>query len=174
MNPSRWLYRVRQFWHALTARPSPEALKHIQYILNSDQLALFARLQASEQAHALNVLSQLEEQGQTNPDLLVAALLHDVGKARHRLFIWDRVVVVLGRALFPQKVDIWGESPPEGWRRPYVIAAQHPAWGAEMAAEAGTSDIAVEIIRRHQDKIGVPKSEIDELLLALQAVDDMN
>ena len=172
MNPARWLYRARQFWHALTARPNPQALTHIQNILSPAQMALFTRLQSSEQAHALNVLKQIEAQGLVNHDLLVAALLHDVGKARHRLYIWGRVLVVLGRALFPERVAAWGAGEPRGWRRPFVIAAQHPAWGTEMAAKAGTSDLALELIRRHQDIAPEPVTQADEFLVLLQAVDD--
>lgn len=174
MNPARWLYRVRQFWRALTARPTPQALSHIQTILNPKQFALFTRLQASEQAHAFDVLSQLEEQGYKNSDLLVAALLHDIGKARYPLRIWERVLIVLAQILFPHSFDEWGKGEPSGWRRPFVIAAQHPVWGAEMVAEVGTSDVALEIIRRHQDDIAEPVSEVDKMLLALQAVDDAN
>jgi hypothetical protein len=44
-----------------------------------------------------------------------------------------------------------------------------------MVANAGGSPLAVELIRRHQDHLaGVLQTEVERLLLALQAVDDLN
>jgi len=172
MNPARWLYRVRQFWHALIARPTPQDLAHVQEILSSEQNRLFLRLQLSEQAHAILVLKRLEARGQTHADLLVAALLHDVGKLHHRLMLWERAIIVLGRALFPDRAKLWGAGAARGWRRPFVIACQHPVWGADIAGAAGTTDLALEIIRRHQDKLAAAETLEEKLILHLQAEDE--
>jgi hypothetical protein len=44
-----------------------------------------------------------------------------------------------------------------------------------MVAKAGGSPLAVELIRRHQDHLdGMPQTDVKRLLLALQAVDDLN
>jgi putative nucleotidyltransferase with HDIG domain len=122
-------------------------------------MELFKQMQSSEQAHSLWIFRQLRQQLSgvdldAQHDLLVAALLHDVGKSRHPLQLWERVVIVLGKALFPNLVQQWGTQPPDGWKRPFVIAAQHPAWGAEIAAQAGASPLVVALVRRHhQDKL---------------------
>jgi len=62
-----------------------------------------------------------------------------------------------------------------GWRRTFIVAEQHPAWGAALAAEAGASPRLVTLIRLHQE---VPPTEADpetrRLLSKLQAVDDNN
>ncbi len=166
-------YRLRQFWQALLARPEPEDLALARQTLTPPQLALFQQLQASEQAHALQVFSQLRVKDKDQPDLLAATLLHDVGKARHRLRIWERVVIVLAKASSPARAQRWGGGLPRGWRRPFVIARQHPFWGAEMAAQAGASPLAQALIRRHQDPLpGEAKSLEDRLLQKLQAVDN--
>jgi hypothetical protein len=65
----------------------------------------------------------------------------------------------------------------EWWRKAFVVAAQHPKWGAEMAAAAGTLPLAVALIRRHQDKPNtIEQQEINSreklLLRILQSVDD--
>ena len=97
---SRLAYRSRQFWNALLSPrkriPSESLLPH----LTPAQLMLFRRMQPSEQAHAYQLFKHLETAGQTNPDLLAAALLHDVGKILYPLSIFDRVMIVLGRRLF--------------------------------------------------------------------------
>jgi hypothetical protein len=115
------------------------------------------------------VLERLLADGQTDADLLTAALLHDAGKVRARLSVWERVVIVLGKKLFAGHVKGWGEGEARGLRRPFVVAAQHAAWGAELALAAGASPRTVELIRRHQEQSG----QTDALLRALQAADDL-
>ena len=171
---SRVLYRTRQFWGALWARPRPEQLDMARQHLTPAQFELFQQMQPSEMSHALTMVEGLVAQGNDDPDLLVAALLHDIGKARHPLRIWERVLIVLGQKVFPQRSARWGLGEPRGWRRPFVIAAQHPAWGAEMAAGVAVSPLVLEMIRCHQDE--APDyfgEEESDLFARLQAVDNM-
>ena len=154
----RILYRMRQFWLALNAAPDVQDLAAAAEVLSPAQMAMFQQMQSSEQAHSLWIFRQLrqrpaEQDLEAQHDLLVAALLHDVGKSRHPLRLWERVAIVLGKAFFPQQVHQWGLQSPVGWKRPFVIATQHPAWGAEMAAQAGASPLAVMLVRRHQDDL---------------------
>ncbi len=168
-------YRARQFWYAIQSKPDERALALAQELLPPPLLALFEQQQASEQAHCLRILTQLLEQGEDQPDLLAAALLHDAGKSRYPLRVWERVLVVLGRALFPRQAQSWGRGEARGWRRAFVVAEQHPAWGAEMASRAGASPLTTALILRHQQIPPIPaKSEEDRLLLKLQWFDDNN
>jgi hypothetical protein len=153
--------------------PSAEDRMIASQILSPPLMQLFERQRGSEQAHSLRLCRQLLEHKDNQPDLLVAALLHDVGKSRYPLFIWERVWIVLGKALFPERVKKWGQASPHGWRRAFVIAEKHPAWGAEMAAQAGASPLAVALIRRHQTRLkGEALSPEDRLLQRLQLFDD--
>jgi hypothetical protein len=145
------LYRTRQFWLTVRASAlSDEDQAVVDDLLTPAQQELFARMQLSEQHHGLRVLNMLREQGETDPDLMVAALLHDVGKSRYRLRLWERVLIVLGRAFFPDRVRRWGQASLSWWNRPFVVAEQHPEWGASLALEAGCSSLAVDLIRYHQ------------------------
>jgi hypothetical protein len=173
MNLNRVTYRARQFWANLSAAPATEDLEQARSILTTEQYELFQQLQPAEQTHAFQVYQKLINQGITETQLLQAALLHDVGKARAPLASWERVAIVLARAAFPQKVLDWGQGKAAGWRRPFAVAVQHPQWGAEMALSAGTEPLTVELIRRHQEPLnGEPQTESDQLLQILQAADD--
>jgi hypothetical protein len=147
----------------------------VEPYLTPPLFALFCRMRRSERQHSQRVLHALLDAGHTHPDLLVAALLHDVGKIRTHFFSPEKVLVVLVKAFFPVLYTRWGSGSEHGWRRPFAVSAQHPAWGAEMVAVAGGSALIVDLIRRHADPLPDPLlTETDHLLAALQAVDDQN
>ena len=172
-------YRARQLWHALTATPEPEDLDLARRVLSPSQMDLFLKLQPNEQVHSLRIYRQLYDQNPVDDDLLVAALLHDVGKASFPLRPWERAWIVIAKAVLPARVAEWGRTQPRGWKRTFVIAEQHAAWGAEIAARVGTSPTAVNLIRRHQQPIVPPDlqgpaaaTREDQLLYRLQLLDN--
>jgi hypothetical protein len=170
-------YRVSQFWAALRTTPLETSdLEPAKALLSNQELVLFKRMQPSEQAHALHTLQTLKDQGEIHPDLLTAALLHDVGKVRHPLHLWERVIIVLVKQFAPGRVNTWGRGSARGWRRPFVIARKHPQWGAELAGEADSSPLTIHLIREHQTKIfpEIPDDLTNHLLRILQAADNQN
>ncbi len=170
---SRVIYRVGQGLRALTTWLLPADDAQAERILSPELYALYRRMRRSERQHSLRVLRDLQAAGHDDPDLLVAALLHDAGKSRAPFGVAAKTLVVLVRAIAPETVRRWGSGSARGWRRPFAVSVQHPAWGAALVAEAGGSPRAVELIARHQDALdGPPQTELDHLLLALQAVDE--
>lgn len=127
---------------------------------------LFEKMHPSEQAHSLRIFHKLINSGENSRDLLTAALLHDIGKIRFPLYPWDRALVVIGQACFPKSVEQWGRGNPHGWKRPFVVAREHPKWGAQMAASGGASAMTVRLILRHQD-LGT-KDDVDNENLELE------
>jgi hypothetical protein len=141
--------------------------------LSSAQIVLFRRMQPAEQVHAFQIFKRLESAGQSTPDLLKAALLHDVGKILVPLSVFDRIVIVVGKHLFRKAARRWAEGTPHGWRLPFVVAEHHADWGADLACQAGATALTVELIRRHQDTPNLnPDSQTERWLAALQAADN--
>jgi hypothetical protein len=122
--------------------------------------------------HHLRVYFALCRAGETQPQLLKAALLHDVGKTRYPFRLFDKIVVVVVKVLLPHQFKRWGAGEALGWRRRFVVSAQHPAWGAEMVEALGSDPLMVTLIRRHQDPLDRTDPELKTLLAALQAADD--
>ena len=168
-------YRVGQFFRYWWSRPLSAAERtEVAARLGPRLAALFEQMAPGEQAHSLRVLRRVQAAGSEVPaGLLQAALLHDVGKTRAPIGLVGRAAVVLGGKFLPGLSARWGQGTPAGWRRPFVTAAQHPAWGAALCAAAGADPLAVTLIRRHQDKLdAAPDAPEDEWLRRLQAADD--
>ena len=178
-------YRVRQFLAALGL--SRENLNDIELkaYLSPAQVELFQRMSVSERRHAFAVLHTLQKQGYSEKALLQAALLHDVGKVppsvrrgqvRSRVRLWHRVVVVLLQSISPALLRQLALDKPHSWRYPFFIQLHHASLGAEMAAQAGMSDLAVALIRCHH--LVPEESGLDAqgrtLLAALKAADEEN
>jgi hypothetical protein len=173
-----FIYRAHQFWHALTAAPPAEDLHHVREVLSPALYQLFERMQSADQAHCLEIYHRLVHAGERSPELLAAALLHDVGKSRYPLNAWERALAVFGKAFFPDWAARWGRGAPCGWRRPFAVSVQHPVWGAEMVEKAGGHPQTVSLIRRHQEPVDEGRleqdssSHDDRLLIKLQRLDN--
>lgn len=170
------VYRLRQFWGRLLPRElTDENLAEIQAHLKQDEVDIFNLYSPSEKQHGYQVLKTLKLAGYEQPDLLAAALLHDIGKTRFPLSIWERAIVVIGGKLIPRKATHWGRGEPRGWKRPFVVKAKHPAWGGEMMQVVGSSPLTISLIRRHQELL--PETEVSEeekLLKFLQWADNQH
>jgi hypothetical protein len=175
-------YRFKQFWQNVAAPPlSDGVLAEVAAHLTPAEMALFRRFDRSDGWHSYRVLCTLQEAGHSQPDLLAAALLHDVGKTCAPLTVWERSLIVVAQWVWPDKTAVWGQGAltDAGWKRPFVVKAQHAAWGAQMAAAAGSHPLTVELIRRHQDEelataVAEAASEVEYLLRLLQWADDQN
>ena len=169
-------YRLRQFINAVTGYPSSRDIGMVRNVLSPELYVHFSQMQKSEQTHSIQICKDLKSNGEENKDLLTAALMHDVGKNRYPLSLSQRVLIVICSKIFPKKVDKWGTRELKGWNKPFVVAKQHPVWGAEIAQNAGASETVVNLIRKHQEKdIGgdasQDSSKEDLLLIKLQELD---
>jgi hypothetical protein len=156
-NPMRTLFyrlgQVRQqlgFVMSLTA----EERKEVAALLPRTALDLFESMSPADQRHALRVCMGLRARGRFEQDILTAALLHDVGKAAGRVPFWTRPVIVIGKRFSPRLLTRLTVYPVEEghlprWRRALSYAWWHAEVGAELAARAGLSELAVHYIRMH-------------------------
>ena len=144
-------------------------------ILEPAELDLFDRLSPAEQVHAYLVMKDVSKSEAVDREVLTAALLHDVGKTRVPTTLLERSLAVIVLALMPKIASKFSQGEPRGWRRPFVVKAQHALWGAELAAKAGSSSKAVSLIRRHQEEVGYEQLDVEDYQLRLlQRADDQN
>jgi predicted HD phosphohydrolase len=167
----RAVYRVRQFFHALAAPLAREDEQEARQALTRAGYALFLRQAPADRRHGLAVYRALAAQGARSPELLAAALLHDVGKSGVPFLLGVRVAVVLLERFAPRLWERLGRREARGWQRPLVAYRRHAERGAEWAAQAGCSELTAALIRRHHEEAGDAEGQ-DDFLAALQDVDE--
>ncbi len=170
LGPTVRATRWKQTVLALTCREDPRVDQQIQSLLDQErQWALVARLAPFDRRHVLEVHNRLVSAGHSDPDLLRAALLHDIGKADDvtRVATIHRIVrVALGRMYPPVLPRL---AAPNSISRGLFLAEHHAALGATAAREAGASDRCCWLIREHERAID---SVTDPDLISLIAADE--
>jgi hypothetical protein len=169
------LYRVRQFFAAVRARP-PDAveLDLARRYLPPGAFELFQTMPASDRRHSLTILQGLLAQGYADLPLLQAALLHDVAKAQ--LGLGARAAMILLNATSTRLLPRLAFGNPRSWRYTFFLSLHHPELGAAAAERAGLDPRAVTLIRRHQAPLagGTDGDELGRWQRALKSLDDQN
>jgi hypothetical protein len=103
-------------------------------------------MHVADRRHGLDVMATLRADGVTDPEVLLAGLLHDAGKGRTGLL--PRVAYSLGQAYGTWVWRVAGMLP--GYSVANERLRSHAETSAVLAAEAGCAPRTVELIR-HQD-----------------------
>jgi hypothetical protein len=165
------IYRLKQVRQQLGLVPPlvQEDYVEVERWLPPSAMPLFRTMSQADRQHSLRVCRGLQAHGCQEPDMLAAALLHDVGKAEGRVPFWTRPAIVLSKKLTPgllQRVvvapDKLGTLAIPRWRRALSYAWYHAEVGAELAAAAGLSAQAVLYIRTHHQSNG-PAAELHKI-----------
>ena len=155
-------------------RPASEDLLRVSSILPPPLFDLFTQMQPFEQAHAIRVMEGMHSSGYKDEDVLIAALLHDVGKVKHPIRPWERALAVLANRLLPDKFLQRRQGEARGIRKGIVVAANHAAWGADLAAASGANQRVVWLIRYHDTDLALIEGQDRLVISMLQAVDAAN
>jgi hypothetical protein len=161
---SWWTAKIKRTWSYVRARVSTAERDDLTDWLSPAQLALFDRMHVADRRHGLDVVAALRKAGASDPDLLVAGLLHDCGKGP-RVRLVHRVAWSLG-----QRYGEWiwrASSHMPTFRYGLDRLRNHADRSAELAVDAGCSQRAVELIR-------LQENPVDEAGRLLHAADEAN
>ncbi len=140
---SWWASRTRQFRAHLRASVTPGERAALVAWIAPAQLELFDTMHVADRRHGLDVVASLRAEGVTEPDLLIAGLLHDAGKGDTG--VWPRVAYTLGSRYgdwIPRAASVL-----PGFRPSLARLRTHAETSAAMAAAVGCSPRTVELIR---------------------------
>lgn len=154
---TRARYRGRQYTKGVRARVTAEEATVVRALLSPVEQTLFLAMQRRDQRHSLDLFHALQAKGASH-EVLVAALLHDVGKGR--LHDWQRVLFVLLEAARPGLGRPLEAPTGPGWRTGLWRLRHHARLGAERLVEAGTAPRVVEIVAAHTARLPVTDAEI--------------
>ena len=125
---------------------APEERAALATWITPEQLALFDSMHVADRRHGLDVAASLRAERVTEPDVLLAGLLHDAGKGDTG--VWPRVAHALA-SRHGQWIAAVGRRLP-GLGAPMERLRTHASTSAELAAAAGCPARTVELIR-YQD-----------------------
>ena len=91
------IYRIKQFFWALTAQITQEEQKFIKHYLSPQEIELFDKLKIYEQKHSVNVAKALQKDiTYDNPkEMIRVGLLHDIGKIKYPIGPVRKSIMVL-------------------------------------------------------------------------------
>ena len=155
---------VRRFFRGFRWALTPDEVRLARGLLGAEELLRFAGLQGRERRHAMDIVRYLHAHGAPSEELLVAALLHNVGKGS--LHLHERVAYALLRLFAPGLLDRLGSPAGSGFRRAMAAQRDHPQRGAELLAAIGVSERVQELVRRHHDASVGGDAELARLIEA--------
>ncbi len=167
--------RLAQGLRALLAFAMSPDLALARKHLTGCEYAAFSALSRSEQLHSLNVLrAVLDSQPSAPRALRAAALLHDVGKSRRRLAVWQKTLAVLMQSFAPALSQrLSRDESPGAWRNPFIVRRRHPQWGGEILRKCGSDSELIWLVEHHQAEASeMRKHPGYALLKCLQAADN--
>lgn len=121
-------------------------------VLTPTQRNRFLQLPEFDQQHLCRVANHLSAAGVDDPDLIVAGLLHDIGKSNgvDRVRLPDRIGKVLLKRFAPGILEKVASNYPNSRFNGLALTMRHPALGADIARELGCSDRTCWLIRHHE------------------------
>ena len=145
---SWWSAKARRFVRYFAGRVSPRERRDLTGWLTPAQLKLFESMHRADQRHGLDVVASLRADGQTNPDLLLAGLLHDCAKGR-ALHVWHRIGWSLADH-YGRRVERLVLRVPT-FRPAFQTMATHATRSADLALQAGCSLATADLIRNQAE-----------------------
>jgi len=153
----RTAYRARQVLQSWRSPLGEEELAEARCLLGP-LFPLFEGMSRRDQRHCLDVYHRLRAWGVDDGHLLMAALLHDVGKGRD-VRLWHRVAFVVLQNVAPALLA----------RAKGGLASlrDHPRLGADLLRAHGAPEPVVYLVLHHEDG-----QQGDAALALLQKSDD--
>lgn len=159
-----YLYRGKQFYTYYTAKIYDEDWKFLSKYLNNEQLKIFLQLPLYEQRHSIDVAySVLYMRPDASRELVIAALMHDIGKGNALTPLKKALAVLLDKFMHKLAVKL-----SKRWYFLYIYY-NHPEIGGKLAKKIGLPGRSIYLIEHHNDR-----DPVDEDVILLQNADGKN
>lgn len=168
-------HRIDQGIRALLAFAQAPELELGRQYLSPCELAAFKLLSRADQLHSIRVLRRVLKANRDPPRILAAAaLLHDVGKSRYHLSVWQKTAAVLATTVAPSlSRRLSSDGQINRWRAPFSVQAHHAAWGGQILRLCDSEAALIWLVEHHQtDAAALTDEPLFKLLTQLQDADN--
>ena len=168
------VHRFEQGIRALLAFARSPDLDLAKQYLSGCEFKAFLSMSRSEQLHSLAVLRIILSADAAAPNALTAAaLLHDVGKSRFHLAVWQKTLSVLVKTFVPPLNRVLSrDEQATFWRAPFTVRQHHPKWSGEILRNCGSDPTVIWLAERHQEDADLHREHPRyALLIRLQRAD---
>lgn len=147
----RILHLVRRFWSSVwPAGVSAEDDRWARTHLSDREQRLWERMSGPDRRHAVAVARRVDHElgDEATGTILVAALLHDVGKTVADLGTYGRVVASLSATVAGEDTaPLWARG--RGFTRRVGLYLDYPTLGVDLLELAGSDPVVVAWSREH-------------------------
>jgi len=143
----------RFFVSILVQRNNPNEEKYLLSLLTDRETKLYFAQPLIDRIHSVQsaTKAKAELQNRDDQNLVVAAALHDVGKAQANLGILGRVLATIIDFILPLRIlSEWKRH--KGIRKKIHLYSFHSERSADLLEEAGSSQLVITWARHHHDK----------------------
>lgn len=165
--------RVKQFYINVTDIMKKEDYEYVKSILNKEEYDYFIKLLKSEQKHSVRNAKDIEYAIDNNlvknpeivkhRDILVkTALVHDIGKIRKRLNVFDKSIIVILNKLTKGKLRNVEKS------KKVQCYYNHSQYSYEILKEMNEDKLLLEIVKNHHNENNM------DIIKFFQEIDDKN
>lgn len=167
-------YRIRQFTRGLRPHLAPHEVAEARLWLTPAEFALFRAADPRDRRHSMDLFLLLRREGTSrdappSDDILVAALIHDVGKGH--LMTADRILFVILRATSAGLARWVAAEHGAPWRRAQWRLHHHAALGANVLRHAGSAPRVVEVVAEHTGAADAIRATDPELAWFIESDD---
>lgn len=159
-------YRIKQFYWVIESLYIKDDFVILNKYLNESELNLFMKIDKSERYHSIrvckSVIKYINNKNIVEIDenkICKCALLHDIGKAKAKLNIFHKSIIIIINTITCGKFLKYNKS------KKIVNYYNHAQIGAELLEEIkGISFDVIECVRYHHNKDMIEKNIYLEIL----------
>ncbi|WP_040215094.1 HD domain-containing protein [Clostridium polynesiense] len=152
------LYRVKQFYWAISSFFKKVDYKYINEHLSPDEIKFFSRLKKGEKLHCIRVskdassfyeenLNCFSNKSITKERIIKLGLLHDIGKIKQPLSVIDKSILVILHKITKGDLKKYSNF------KKVDIYYNHPIEGVKILKEFGYDDDFLFAVANHHSKI---------------------
>jgi len=154
-------YRIKQFYWSIISGVNEKDLQYVKNNLYENEYKLFLKLSRQEQYHSIKVAKDIEKECLDkeidSKELIMIALLHDIGKTYKKLNVFNKSIMVLADKITKGKIRNIKHS------KNIEVYFNHGNIGYELLKNLDINERALYLIKNHHNDRIVDDIELNIL-----------